>query len=44
MIEKILEPVIKGLQEDEVAYDEKLVRQEVFVDCTYLMLGAIDIA
>jgi hypothetical protein len=42
-VEEILEPVIKGLAEDDVAYYEEIIREEVFLDCTYLMRGVIDI-
>lgn len=43
VVEEILEPVIKGLPADDVAYYEEVTRAEAFLDCTYLMREAIDI-
>jgi hypothetical protein len=43
VVEEILEPVIKELPADDVAYFEEIIREEVFLDCTYLMREAINI-
>lgn len=43
VVEEILEPVIKGLPEDDVDYYEEITCAEAFLDCTYLMREAIGI-